>query len=98
MCVFVFFVNQKTAYEMRISDLSSDVCSSDLQLSPSGYCSLSSSKICCSTFSLSLAVSRSASSWLDTVLLLDCFPSHGRSFKYFGIGRASCRERVCQYV
>src|SRR3546814_20762650 len=25
-----FFVKQKTAYEMRISDLSSDVCSSDL--------------------------------------------------------------------
>src|SRR3546814_8278258 len=26
----VFFFKQKTAYEMRISDLSSDVCSSDL--------------------------------------------------------------------
>src|SRR3546814_4035817 len=36
MCVFVlfsiyvFFFKQKTAYEMRISDWSSDVCSSDL--------------------------------------------------------------------
>src|SRR3546814_1503099 len=30
MCVFFFFVKQKTAYEMRISDWSSDVCSSDL--------------------------------------------------------------------
>src|SRR3546814_2234007 len=29
MCCF-FFVKQKTAYEMRISDWSSDVCSSDL--------------------------------------------------------------------
>src|SRR3546814_3504300 len=29
MC-FVFFFKQKTAYEMRISDWSSDVCSSDL--------------------------------------------------------------------
>src|SRR3546814_9368912 len=28
MCIF--FVKQKTAYEMRISDWSSDVCSSDL--------------------------------------------------------------------
>src|SRR3546814_13041140 len=28
-----FFFKQKTAYEMRISDWSSDVCSSDLQLS-----------------------------------------------------------------
>src|SRR3546814_11223784 len=27
---FFFFFNQKTAYEMRISDWSSDVCSSDL--------------------------------------------------------------------
>src|SRR3546814_2994630 len=27
---FCFFCNQKTAYEMRISDWSSDVCSSDL--------------------------------------------------------------------
>src|SRR3546814_4266620 len=31
-CYFVFF-KQKTAYEMRISDLSSDVCSSDLRIS-----------------------------------------------------------------
>src|SRR3546814_3956676 len=35
--VFVFFIffffKQKTAYEMRISDWSSDVCSSDLSLS-----------------------------------------------------------------
>src|SRR3546814_2910687 len=31
LCVFDFFVfKQKTAYEMRISDWSSDVCSSDL--------------------------------------------------------------------
>src|SRR3546814_16152539 len=28
--VFFFFFKQKTAYEMRISDWSSDVCSSDL--------------------------------------------------------------------
>src|SRR3546814_15288813 len=30
LCLLVFFVKQKTAYEMRISDWSSDVCSSDL--------------------------------------------------------------------
>src|SRR3546814_12491921 len=29
-CSFFFFFKQKTAYEMRISDWSSDVCSSDL--------------------------------------------------------------------
>src|SRR3546814_4233267 len=31
MYLFFFFFKQKTAYEMRISDWSSDVCSSDLQ-------------------------------------------------------------------
>src|SRR3546814_4173164 len=29
-CISFFFFKQKTAYEMRISDWSSDVCSSDL--------------------------------------------------------------------
>src|SRR3546814_21058280 len=30
MCLFLLFFKHKTAYEMRISDWSSDVCSSDL--------------------------------------------------------------------
>src|SRR3546814_4623717 len=36
ICVFAvfFFFKQKTAYEMRISDWSSDVCSSDLLSAP----------------------------------------------------------------
>src|SRR3546814_8339904 len=33
-CGDFFFFKQKTAYEMRISDWSSDVCSSDLWLLP----------------------------------------------------------------
>src|SRR3546814_18200183 len=33
--MFVFFFKQKTAYEMRISDWSSDVCSSDLKTTTS---------------------------------------------------------------
>src|SRR3546814_5711674 len=32
VCAFFFFFKQKTAYEMRISDWSSDVCSSDLPI------------------------------------------------------------------
>src|SRR3546814_8672987 len=32
--IFIFFFKQKTAYEMRISDWSSDVCSSDLLNAP----------------------------------------------------------------
>src|SRR3546814_14103171 len=40
ICVFgFFFFKQKTAYEMRISDWSSDVCSSDLVRSLSGILS-----------------------------------------------------------
>src|SRR3546814_10331973 len=31
-CILIFFFKQKTAYEMRISDWSSDVCSSDLEV------------------------------------------------------------------
>src|SRR3546814_4275601 len=31
MIIYFFFFKQKTAYEMRISDWSSDVCSSDLE-------------------------------------------------------------------
>src|SRR3546814_4688239 len=31
LCMVFFFFKQKTAYEMRISDWSSDVCSSDLE-------------------------------------------------------------------
>src|SRR3546814_7346110 len=34
---FLFFFKQKTAYEMRISDWSSDVCSSDLSVEAVGY-------------------------------------------------------------
>src|SRR3546814_8515589 len=34
MFMSFFFFKQKTAYEMRISDWSSDVCSSDLLVSP----------------------------------------------------------------
>src|SRR3546814_11997649 len=34
VCSFFVFVKQKTAYELRISDWSSDVCSSDLGQGP----------------------------------------------------------------
>src|SRR3546814_1123726 len=43
MCAFFFFFKQKTAYEMRISDWSSDVCSSDLH--PSFYGNLLKERI-----------------------------------------------------
>src|SRR3546814_1832211 len=37
LAVFFFFFKQKTAYEMRISDWSSDVCSSDLEPAFAGH-------------------------------------------------------------
>src|SRR3546814_232044 len=37
LCFSFFFFKQKTAYEMRISDWSSDVCSSDLALKRAIY-------------------------------------------------------------
>src|SRR3546814_9283028 len=47
---FFFFFKQKTAYEMRISDWSSDVCSSDLRENESHRSSSPSrSRICHST-------------------------------------------------
>src|SRR3546814_4798757 len=72
-----FFFKQKTAYEMRISDWSSDVCSSDLDTN----------------------VARA-----DVDVPAGDIGVGGREIGYmFGqykrkIGRASCRERVCQYV
>src|SRR3546814_19793808 len=43
--MFCFFFKQKTAYEMRISDWSSDVCSSDLSRSPSPIPAFASDRV-----------------------------------------------------
>src|SRR3546814_4562143 len=86
-----FFFKQKTAYEMRISDWSSDVCSSDLtlltrrrrgqsapaRLPPRGH--HRNRPVISITTVQQAAASISAEPRLQ-------------------IGRASCRERVCQYV
>src|SRR3546814_8839278 len=74
---FFFFFKQKTAYEMRISDWSSDVCSSDLI--------------------------RGLGQFADNDLYPAIDPVTTRLQKLSDlamvqIGRASCRERVCQYV
>src|SRR3546814_9847588 len=41
----IFFFKQKTAYDMRISDWSSDVCSSDLQMRKVGFLNVPSASI-----------------------------------------------------
>src|SRR3546814_1234193 len=93
--LFLFF-KQKTAYEMRISDWSSDVCSSDLvdRVAPA------------------LAEDRHqlAVAGVDVHRLLQRDVAQGVDFRQPGgnreeqdadgqqIGRASCRERECRYV
>src|SRR3546814_4231835 len=90
-----FFFKQKTAYEMRISDWSSDVCSSDL-------------------FKENMKRQPVQSMWVFTVEVGTAIRSGDKDkMKGWGdlngkriftgprpweIGRASCRERVCQYV
>src|SRR3546814_4014600 len=89
---FFFFFKQKTAYEMRISDWSSDVCSSDLR-SPGVFFEHDRGKTHSSGKLLfSARVIPYRGSWLD-------FEFDPKDVLFFReIGRASCRERVCQYV
>src|SRR3546814_8295362 len=80
---FVFF-KQKTAYELRISDWSSDVCSSDL--GPQAAMGAVSPFI-----------------WGGLIVgfvlaMVTVFKSNWCNITAPKIGRASCRERVCQYV
>src|SRR3546814_4598111 len=91
--LFVFFFKQKTAYEMRISDWSSDVCSSDLSQRR--------------TFSVSSALAAgtgpgalaTVSADRRRVATYECASAPaGITPAAAKIGRASCRERVCQYV
>src|SRR3546814_1604000 len=93
MCMFFFF-KQKTAYEMRISDWSSDVCSSDLVALK---CNLSVEfEICCLPVCRVEIVRSSRAFKLQG---FECFLRSGfGSSSKMEIGRASCRERVCQYV
>src|SRR3546814_1887437 len=90
LCFFLFF-KQKTAYEMRISDWSSDVCSSDLQDIPKlRYMPISPgsrgrNQPPPTSGNNPIAVSGMAN--ISRSVAMRC-----------EIGRASCRERVCQYV
>src|SRR3546814_2276507 len=93
----VFFFKQKTAYEMRISDWSSDVCSSDLctrrRNRPIGSHSFSPTE----TRLFSRGKSPRAPAQSRTPQ--DQSRTSRRAEAIQGeIGRASCRERVCQYV
>src|SRR3546814_3597201 len=105
MCVFLFFFfKQKTAYELRISDWSSDVCSSDLlelchvleghQVNRHrfGYRHLERCRR--KREQQPRREQRVQTDRCDEAAL------HRRpaTSTFPEIGRASCRERVCQYV
>src|SRR3546814_1690105 len=95
-CIRVFFFKQKTAYEMRISDWSSDVCSSDL-IDRKGFGKHLFARARYNAdgsenpdFVLNKPAYRNA-----RILIAGDNFGCGSSRE---IGRASCRERVCTYV
>src|SRR3546814_7853298 len=92
-----FFFKQKTAYEMRISDWSSDVCSSDLVDLLGRYLAATETPI-----SRAQAEQRMFEKLDNQNFMADVRPllaaDASEAFDDAEIGRASCRERVCQYV
>src|SRR3546814_9046154 len=101
LAVVFFFFKQKTAYEMRISDWSSDVCSSDLTAQPDGERILTWEQVYDLTevptdlivVGSGVTGAEFASAYLALGIPVTLVSSRDRE-----IGRASCRERVCQYV
>src|SRR3546814_3337764 len=98
-----FFFKQKTAYEMRISDWSSDVCSSDLIV----VALLSALMIALGVWQLQRGFAKQklldryqqASSVAPVPLSAGHVAREDEIERAVAqIGRASCRERVCQYV
>src|SRR3546814_1411560 len=102
MMLCLLFFKQKTAYERRISDWSSDVCSSDLfgaervrkQL---GDAEGAADRIACHADE----AHRALADFLQQFRTDDLHPRIAGGLAHapgHEIGRASCRERVCQYV
>src|SRR3546814_10046380 len=89
--LLVFFFKQKTAYELRISDWSSDVCSSDLSRSRCAAPARDGGPRRRGRRDRRGGRGRSCS----TSCPLIC---HSRESGNPEIGSASCRDRVCQYV
>src|SRR3546814_9011496 len=94
LCCCLFFFKQKTAYERRISDWSSDVCSSDLLDRERAADAIEMACIGLGVSRDDLARQPALTATINTnsPLQLDIPMCEGQ------IGRASCRERVCQYV
>src|SRR3546814_5839877 len=95
-CLYFFFFKQKTAYEMRISDWSSDVCSSD-QIDDALFDAYAASSDFIQAYIFPGGCLLSESRFRA---LAEERGFAWRGVRYFGgeIGSASCRESVCQYV
>src|SRR3546814_9664134 len=96
VCLIVlifFFFKQKTAYEMRISDWSSDVCSSDLAQSIERLGDFSD----WSAFKYEENGALVCFMASEPAKAEGTYTARGK-IHAMEIGRASCRERVCQYV
>src|SRR3546814_10427553 len=91
---FFFFFKQKTAYEMRISDWSSDVCSSDLATGRWKLDAYVETRPGAALLTILHALAPSAKGVQPTIEEL----ADQDWLTLSQIGRASCRERVCQYV
>src|SRR3546814_3080693 len=98
---YVFFFKQKTAYEMRISDWSSDVCSSDLL----DGVALVRRQAFADGGRIGAAAPVAGDELRHQAEALGEALPQGREVAGLvhqhavaEIGRASCRERVCQYV
>src|SRR3546814_2732148 len=97
MCVIVFyFFKQKTAYEMRISDWSSDLCSSDLPLSTEARHTLFAAERGASARKAWLAGGLTAKGRVEIDAGAAKALHSGASL--LEIGRAAWRERGCKYV
>src|SRR3546814_10642557 len=102
MCLFfIFFFKQKTAYEMRSSDWSSDVCSSDL-LERARALALSAQAAPTPGLRSAAAADLSPLARLEAsceALRVTSRLAHCLAWVLIHkIGRTSCWERVCQYV
>src|SRR3546814_3165603 len=92
-----FFFKQKTAYDMRISDWSSDVCSSDLHdEQPSGVAQCNSCITCGIAFSSFSAISARTSSWLK-VEHLQIVLARSEERRVGKECVSTCRSRWSQY-
>src|SRR3546814_3476434 len=104
MTVFsFFFFKQKTAYEMRISDRSSDVCSSDLRVVDLDRMRSFYKEVLGCTDEreqpeIGLYQLRAGHALIDLITIAGKLGAMGGAAPGTEIGRASCRARVCQSV